>query len=80
MGNNCIVKSTDLVIPKAATVIINNDEYCVFSQLSKWVDGIRLPDIQKNEVAETMLIRDLKNLLHNFKTDAALIIERKKIV
>jgi len=74
MGNNCIVKSTDLVIPKAATVIINNDEYCVFSQLSKWVDGIRLPDIQKNEVAETMLIRDLKNLLHNFKTDAALII------
>jgi hypothetical protein len=80
MGNNCIVKSTDLVIPKAATVIINNDEYCVFSQLSKWVDGIRLPDIQKNEVAETMLIRDLKNLLHNFKTDAALIIEIKKIV
>lgn len=80
MGNNCIVKSTDLVIPKAATVIINNDEYCVFSQLSKWVDGIRLPDIQKNEVAETMLIRDLKNLLHNFKTDAALIIERKKFV
>lgn len=54
------------------------NEYGVFQKLSEWVDSICLPDIQNDEVAETMLIRDLKNLLHSFKTDAALMIEQKK--
>lgn len=48
----------------------------VYSQLSKWLDGINIPDLQ----ADKHLVNDLKNALHNFKTEAAQLIERKKTV
>jgi len=48
----------------------------VYSQLAKWLDGINIPDVQ----ADKHLVNDLKNALHNFKTEAAQLIERKKSV
>jgi len=72
MKNNCTVPSTDLVMPKAAIVNIDSDEY---GELITWINGINEP----KQHADSNLMYQISVALTSFKNRVNSLIEQRRL-
>lgn len=72
MGNYCIAQSTDLVIPKIATVNIYTDEY---GYILNWLDAISEP----KQNADINLAYQISVALTSFKNRVYSLIEQRRL-